>query len=674
VTIKGGEMKHIAPKISGIVFVLFTFISFCTQAQAVDLPKTAKLVPPGTILLVDIDDFSQLKQQCEKTSIYKLYKDPAMSAVVEDFKTKRRERIRKIENDFFRTIVDIDVLPQGRVAGGLVLDDQTKDANETPFLVISQWGENLTKIKEVVDKMVEKAIEDGAHRTTEDYRGVKITAIMLKSAEALHYCFIDDCFIVSVNPDVLKFVIAHIQGAASPTLADDADYTATMRNVGPYHDIDLYVNIKQIIKIEVAEDTTGQMKTMATNLGLDNVTSLGVAFGLARGDGSSSITKALLKINGPKKGVVKMLDIETAAVAVPQFIPASAYSLTQINLDIKKAYDELYNTLLSFSPQYAAITHIPILPAGPQGEPGLQLKSDIIAHFGSQIAIARSIDKQASDDLPPTERLVAVAVNNRSALEKSLTLLYNKLILPKDPDARRQLLGHTMYLVDLSAFMPALKRGQKTPMTDRLEERLTMDDGRRMIKAFLSSLVPPPARGQACPRESGDPSSLGQPTLDEPTSEETQSLAFTVTDAYLIFGNESNVERAIRALSSTGTASIASAKWFTAAKACVPSVVGLAGFQDSATLGEVFWKKLKKDAEKAEVKDKDSGIELKLGIDSKSPFPYLEVSPVNKLFDGDLLPKFDTVRKYFGLSAYYGVSRPDGFFFELHYINPPEGG
>jgi len=619
-------MKHIAPKISGIVFVLFTFTSFC--AQAVTLPKTARLVPPETILLADIDDFSQLKQQFEKTSIYKLYKDPAMSAVVEDFKTKRRERIRKIDNEFIRTIVDIDVLPQGRVAAALVLNDQTKDANEPPFLVISQWGQNLTKIKEAVDKMVEKAIEDGAHRKTEDYRGVNITAIIQKSSKVLNYCFIDDCLIVSMNLDILKFVIAHIQGAASPTLADDADYTDTMKNVGPYHDVDFYVNIKQIIKTELAEDTSGETKTMATNLGLDNVTSFGVALGLARGDVSSSITKALLKINGPKKGVVKMLDVETAAVAVPQFIPASAYSLAQINLDIRKAYDELYNILLSFSPQYAAIAHIPILPAGPQGEPGLQLKSDMIAHLGSQIAIARSIDKQTSDALPPIEQLVAVAINNRGALEKSLTLLYNKLIAPKDPDARRELLGHTIYLVDLSAFVPAFKQDQKTPM------------------------------GQADSKQ---------------TVPEKPQLAFTVTDTHLIFGSESTVDRAIRTLSSTGTASIASAKWFTAAKASVPSVVGLAGFQDNATLGEVLWKTLKKYTEKAEVKDKDSDLELRLAISSKSPFPYLEVSPMNKLFDVGLLPKFDAMRKYFGLSAFYGVSRPDGFFFELQYINPPGG-
>jgi hypothetical protein len=34
------------------------------------------------------------------------------------------------------------------------------------------------------------------------------------------------------------------------------------------------------------------------------------------------------------------------------------------------------------------------------------------------------------------------------------------------------------------------------------------------------------------------------------------------------------------------------------------------------------------------------------------------------------LPEFDLVKRYFGYSAFYGISRPDGFLFELKYVNP----
>ncbi|MCX5638305.1 MAG: hypothetical protein NTX52_11530 [Planctomycetota bacterium] len=191
--------------------LVLLWTSVFSGAQA--LPGTEKLIPPETVLLVDIGNFSQLRTQFEKTNYYKLYKDPAMTAFVEDFKTKLREKVKQMDNELVRTIVDTEILPQGRVAVALVLNEQTKDANEPPILLMSQWGQSIAKIKEAVDKMVQKAIENGANRKTEDYRGVSVTTITQNPPSAISYCFMDDCLAGAMNLDILKFFIAHIQGA-----------------------------------------------------------------------------------------------------------------------------------------------------------------------------------------------------------------------------------------------------------------------------------------------------------------------------------------------------------------------------------------------------------------------------------------------------------------------------
>ena len=615
-------MKHAVRTMFAAVIISVVCTSPCAQAKV--LPDTARLIPPETVLLVDVDNFDQLKTQFEKTNLYKFYKDPAMAAFVEAFKTKRREKIQKLDgNDILKAIVDADVLPRGRVAFALVLNKRAIDANEPLALFITQWGENSSKIKEAVDKTVKKAIEDGSHQRSEDYRGVSIKTIIAEGSSrlgygfssTLSYCFIDDCLIGSEDIEVLKFVIAHIKGATSPTLAGDADYTAAAGAIGPYHDIDLYVNIKQIIKTILAEDTTGKAQSTIANLGLDNVTAFGCSIGLGRISGSSCCGKAFLKINGAKKGICKILDAESAVLRAPRFIPASAYSATFLNLDIKKAYNELYSILYNFSPAYAAIMHTPLLPPSPDGEPGLELKSDIVEHLGSQIVIAQSARKPFSSSSMPTETLVALAVNNRSALEKSISLLYSKM----DPDATRELLGHTIYLVGLPP-LPFLTGG---------------------IKPLQDPAVP------------------GAPQLPK--------LAFTITDTHLIFAVEASVERAIRALSGTEAVSVDSAKWFNSAKSAIPSLVGLASLQDNAASGEFFWWMMK---EGGKSKGEDSSISMGVSVDSKSLSPHLMFSQAG-LFDTSLLPQFDAVRKYFGVSAFYGISRPDGFFFEFKYLNPP---
>ena len=583
------------------------------------LPRTAGLVPPETILLVDIDNFNQLKTKFEKTNLYKLYKDPAMAVFVEDFKTKLRQKMQeRDDNDIFKTIYNADVLPQGRVALALVLNEQTKDVNEPLILMITQWGEKIDEIKDAMSKMLEKNVElGGHHKRSEDYRGVSLETVIDEISTVLNYCFIDDCFIAATDLDLLKFVIAHIKGAGSPTLSSDTDYTDTIGAVGPYHDIDFYVNIKQIIKTMLAKDSTGETQTTIANLGIDNVTSAGCSIGFGTTPYSSACGKAVLKIEGAKKGICKILEVESTPLRAPRFVPASTYSATFLNLNIKKAYDELYNILYSFNPMTAAMIPTMLLPPGPEGEPGLQLKTDVIDHLGSQILLTKSINKPFSSSSIPAESLVALMVNNRSALEKSMSVLYSKMA----PDASRELLGHTIYLIDLSLLMPASLPAGKTPM-------------------------------QA-------PNSTVAPKMPK--------LAFTITDTHLIFGVESTVERTIRALSSTEVASLDSAKWFNNAKSAVPSVVGLAWLQDDAASTEFFWWMMK-ETEKS--KDKDSSISMGVTMDSKSLSPHLMFSQTG-LLDASLLPQFDAVRKYFGLSTFYGISRPDGFFFEFKYLNPP---
>jgi len=623
----------------GLCFSAIALTPASARAQA--LPGTAKLVPPETIVLVDIDNFSQLRTQFEKTVLYKLYKDPAMKPFVDDFKAKWQQKKGESENELIKIVTEANVLPAGRVAVALVLDERAKDANTPPLVFITQWGQNIDKVKEAVGKLVEKTVEKGARRDSEEYRGATITTITHQPSDVLCFCFMDDLLTVSMSPDVLKFVIAQIKGAGSPTLADDGDYNTTLRALGQTGpgQVGFYVNIKQIIKTTLVEDTDGQAKAMVNNLGLTNVTSFGGFIDVAGGPGGACLGKALLKIDGEKKGVCKLLEVESVPLRVPQFISASASSVSVINLNITKAYAELGNILGNFSPQMAAMLNMPLLPPGAQGEPPLQLKADIVDHLGSQIVMAQSIRKPESASSaagpagaqPPAtpQTLVAIAINNRNALEKSLSTLHSKMFAAGNPDAQRQLLGHTIYTVDVSGFLPFLGAGPRAPMSGTLSDQAR------------------PAIPKAPP------------------------LAFTVTDTHLILGGESTVEQAIRALGGSEAESIDSVKWFRQAKANLPSVVGLAGLQNSAASGELLWSTMRQMQKQSQAGDKGKHNEIGVGVSSDSLWPNLTFSQGGgELFDFSLLPEFEAVRKYFGSSVSYGISRPDGFFFEFKYLNP----
>jgi hypothetical protein len=624
-------------------------LCICNSLRAATLPPAAKLVPPETALLVEIEDFSKFREAFSTTPLFKLYKDPAMSAFVEDFKTKFREQIKQRDNEILRLILDVNSLPEAKVAIASVLSAKPTDA-ETPIgeslVVIMQWGQAIDKVKQAAAKITAKAVDEGARKQTQEYRGVEISSFE-REGQSLNHCFIDDCLIVCAELNVLQFVIAHLKGATSGTLADDPDYAATLRAVGPpsSNQLAVYVNVKHIIAINAAGDKTARTKTTLANLGLDNVIAAGISIdpGNFLTSASRPYCKGFVKIDGAKRGVCKVLDFESAPIAVPRFIPKDFSSILTFNLNIRSAYDEIYKIASGLDPQVAALLNMPLLPPSPQGDPGLMLKSDVVDHLGSGVLVAQGLSKTTAAPSPASSDMVAsvfaVAVNNRAVLEKSIARLHRELARGSQPGATRELLGHTIYLVDLASFIP----GQSRPMSQPQQTALPKLQDRDVPRPF-------PEVPQGTP--SGAPP---QPS----------KLALTVTDTHLVIGLESSVEQAIRTMSSPAGESLAAAAWFNKAKSQVPSTVGMAGLEDNAASAEPLWKTLRQSS-----KDKTPHT-------PDTPTPQVKINTAGMLtisgldlFDYTLLPEFEAVRKYFGLSAAYALSRPDGFFFEFKYVQP----
>ncbi len=604
----------------------------CLIARGANLPRPAQLLPAETVVFAEVSNFTQLTEQFKKTNYYKLYKDPAMAPFIDDLKSKLDEKVRKSEDELVKAVLGMDALPSGRVAVAL-LPGPGQGFAKPHVLMIIEWGEAKAKVQDVLDNVLAKAAKEGVRKKTEEYRGVNIIAAVHESEADFSpsYCFIDDCLIGSTNSDLLKPVIARIKGGGGVALADDGDYNTAIKAVGPHHDIDLYVNLKQLKKLIIAEDPAGKAGPIVSNLGLDNVISFSFAAGVARDGGSDSSGKALLRVDGEKEGVCKILEFDSAALRVPKFAPADFYCATYFNFNFKEAFDALGRIITGISPQMAAILYMPLVPASPDGQPGLTIKADVIDHLGSELLSFRSLDKSSSASAgPKIEIVVAIATNNRAAIEGSLSRLHALFSMGK-PDASRLLLGHTIYTIDLAAllgpFMPGIG-----PSVRSLAQSPAMSHRKASLTGLPGNVMP--------------------------------KLAFTVTDTHVVMGIEAAVEGAVRKLS-TGSGDLP--RWFRRARAAIPDVVGLAALQDDAAAAEVLWKTLKEAAEEAKLSSDESDRGIKVGLGSAGlSFSQTGVDFVNP----GLLPDFDAVRKYFGISATYGIARQDGFFFEFKYLNP----
>lgn len=612
------------------------------------LPNSALLLPDEVMVFVNVNEYSALEKNFQTTSLYKLWNDASMKAFKKSLEDNLLEKIKQEDDELVDLITDVNAMPQGRISFAVMIGDNVLENEQAGFVIIAEFGENLDKAKKNIQKAFDKTIEQGATKKTANMRGVEVVTLLQKreplkqpdmeklyemknapdydpetfqmpmkeiqrSPFTLRYCFMKDVFVATgdVKEPVMDFVISHIKGDRGRSLADLPNYSAIKQATASANGIDIFVNFKPIFDMVKKEDPSGAQFAQMQMMGITNISAFGLGMDVGKKPGESIAAKALLKIDGEKKGIIKMLDMETASVKVPTFIDADCGSLAAFNWDIKKAYAELVKMVTAIQPQAAAMLNVPIMT--PDGSKMLTINDDILAHFGSQIIVSEGFDEENADK-PTNTSLVCAAVNDGKSLDESLGVVHGMYLAMGKKDLVREFLGHKIYLIDVAGFAPFMTGGMPTPSNDQMV-------GPQM---------------------------------------QTPKIGLTVTDTHLIVGLEKDIERSLRLLKNRQAQGLETKKWFRAARRLCPPTVGMAGFKNDRIVFKKFWKMLK---EKEKTGNEN---EMTIGLSTAGPEIFSEFIDFKKL------PDFEAVKKYFGISGGYLISRPDGFYYEARSVDLPE--
>ena len=543
----------------------------------------------------------------------------------------------------------------------MVSTEKTKKDGEPEAVAIIQWGAEAGKVKTAIEKACTKAVEkDQSKRSKEKYKSYEIVtlesktkakseeegveikpdgmggrsefaygaeneeevdsdneftmpggaeenepeiaAVEPKAQEKTVYAFVNDVLLVSDSVDLIKFVISHIDGASGGTLAEAGKFDSVVASVGPAHDIDVWVNMPAVLAVAATADKSGQAKMQLANFGLDNLGDAALAVGIGRGENKPLTAKGVLKVNGEKRGIIKMLEPVSQSLSLPKFIDPSAAAVSSVNLNFGVMYQELFNLLNNISPGGAAALNVPLVPADQEGQGGVELKKDVIDYLGSQLLFAETIKKPFTDKMDSMKISFAIAAKDAKALEKSLSLVHERYFGQGKADAKREFMSSTIYKLGTMSFLPIF--GGASSMAD----------------------------------ESGD-------------GKTGNGAAFAVTGGYLIIGAESDIEEAIRLLNNKEAAAIGSAPWLARARQGLPEKTGVVSLKNEQASMEYLWWVFK---------NAKSG--------TASPDAIM-LGSLKDTADFKLLPDFEKVKKYFGVSSSYIVSRPDGFFFESQILD-----
>ena len=616
---------------------------------------SAKWLPDETLVLLSAENVNELRAKFKLTSTYALYKDPAMQAfmVPAEQKICRRmdEGIKELWTKLGLEAPPKEIpWPQGQVMVAFFIQPRTTtmtdcnpvdDTIEAPplrevtvpdFQVVglAQMGDKLAGVQQLFQQVASQAVEKGLLRQREKVRGVEITIIKDKpevdeNYDTLCYGFKDDWLIVGSSLKYIKEVIVRMTDTTTKTLADNRDFKDMQQALGN-GEVNLFLNGQRMIEVVKAVTPPAEQAKIAQTietLGLTNTSGVGMTVQLAPSKNEEVKIKMLLGVRGEKKGIPALLTPDSDSLRPNRLLSKGLAGFLTANYDIGKIYNGIVQMVWEIGQvNLDGMLQGAMMMTGTPGEGGqtpVDVKKEVLGQLTSPITIATRITKPYTEP-DSSQMLWAIAVRNTEILDTAVSRIHNTFIAQGKPELRRELAGATIYLLPTSG---------------------------------LASMMLP-WRGMA-----------------GPNAAKPVAAGFAVVGDQLVIGAVSGIEQAIRNLGRADFESIKADPMFQYASRALPSQAGTFSYGNEQISTEAMWVQFKEASKQRAA----SGTE-NTGSGASAAFAYgpmgMFVEELDKYCDFTLLPEFEQVKKYFGVSVGHVVGTEKGIYAEMTGLKPPK--
>jgi hypothetical protein len=448
----------------------------------------AKLMPDDVFLFVMVRDVSALRENFKKTTVWGLYKDPAMQAFVTPSEKKATDFIDSKMQELWKEIglenaPELPSWPEGRIVLGLRMEMVTRQviqydypengppvptgtfehkSTEPAVIVVADMGAGAEKAKAFLDKIMEKAADKGNPRKREAFRGLDIEILaergaaaapdgdaMPPSAHTFVWAFKGNTLLAGSNLKLLKDVALRMDAGDQASLGDDAGFRSIMGKLSADQaDISLFLSAKALITFSnnasMAQDPQGhsaaEMMKVLTALGIDGVKGVGAVMTVAPNEKENSRMSVLVSVDGAKRGLVALLSPAGMSTRPPAFITKAIATFGFVNVDPAAACDKVLALVREAAgDREAAMMEKAMImePSDPSEEP-LDIRKDLLAQLAGPLGILNHVTKPYTE--PGCEEpLLTVGVRDAALVDKTLSRLHARIIRGAPPEDQKNL-------------------------------------------------------------------------------------------------------------------------------------------------------------------------------------------------------------------------------------------
>ena len=492
-----------------------------SPAPAAEPVRLERLLPEKCPVVLLIEDTPRLLANWEKTSLARVWSDPAIMKFLAPLRGKMEidtwdETCQK-ETGF--TVKEILGLAKGQVviactdlsafprkeeaaAGPEAMEEAPPGENapaepeeddfharedddfQNGLLILARIGEN----REALEKLMAKGLEHSQKKAkpgveyrviTEEFQGETLHIEQkTRGNETVdtHDCWAlaQDLFMTAPSKEDLQKAISNLKkGGADASLTSSAHFQKVRARTGA-SDLLVYANLEAILPFameradDIPENPMGITKEgLFKALGADVLQAAFLSVRL--GDDATELQAGLLYREA--KGLVKLLAAPMAGTpSRPAFIPQDAAQFTAGTFNLKIFWETLEGILNDVSPQL--LGQVQMMLGMMTAQTGVDIKKDLLDNLGGEIVTAnvpRPREPGKAPTLEDQDSLVVLSVTNRQALETALEALKTAASPGGEMFEKRDYLGTTLHSFKLPLPVPE-GQGEKQltyALTDR---------------------------------------------------------------------------------------------------------------------------------------------------------------------------------------------------------------
>lgn len=657
--------------------VLCVSIAFVCLAASARADDPAKLGPDDTMVYAVVPNFQALFDKFKETSLYGLYRDPAMQPCVGPSEKKITALIDEKLGELWAEIGVKDApkelpWPQGQVSLYLRMTSQKRqirvpdyeawqkgDRNkfkmeettdtEPAVVVLAEMGKNAAALKELIAKGIDTGVEKGAIRKVrETVRGVDIDVLVPKSedkdakpvepgSEPMPCVgFKGQLCIFGSDLALVKDVLTRMAGGDQASLADDAGYKAVRAALGDSAQVSFYFSVKAAIdfakKTADADDKAEIIKMMSV-LGFDNVLGIGATFEMAPNKTIDTRLRVQVAIRGEKTGLPALLT-PTAGPAKPgSLLGRNVAGFLVANYDLSKMFDQVIKMIEGASGENADKALEEAMNEtrgeGENAKPPVNLRKEVFGQLTAPLTFAWQLDRPITA-ASGGQFVLGLGARDAKVLDTAMGRIHDTFLARGNKDLRRELNGTKVY----------------------------------EIPNILGMMLGVP----------GD----------------SLKMAFAVPGNQFTFGSLKWVEQSAREVGKDKPESVTDDPMYQHAAKFLPAQVGLFAYINGQISGETIWVQLKEAARQAAKEPKDDAEPKRPVIErdayrrmmcmqpvrepggSGAPSLFLPtVRDMKDYIDFTTLPEFSAVKKHFGPTVLHLSGNDQGVGLELLGLRAP---